>query len=263
MKRGRSDSGEDQDNKEITSGESKKVTRSPNYNRREEEKEMEEFRQMQAELLAAVKNISEKLQENTEKLQANTEEIKKLKAETKKKEEEWNKEKRDLYKRIEIMEEKLEKQEKLKRRNNTVITGIKLRTENMENEIEQFVKNELDITAKAITVYETKSTKTNKYIVEWSSWQEKKAIMENKSKLKETNKRIYIENHLTKEEDSIQYELRNIARDQKKRNNDTRIKIGYQKITIGNEEYRWDKEEANIKLIETKSKNSASRNNKP
>lgn len=49
--------------------------------------------------------------------------------------------------------------------------------------------------------------------------------MENKYKLKQKNKMIFIENHMTKEEKKIQFELRNTGRDTRNKK-DAKIKIG-------------------------------------
>jgi hypothetical protein len=71
--------------------------------------------------------------------------------------------------------------------------------------------------------------------------------MLNKSKLKKKkDERMYIDNDLTKEERETQKKLRELAREE--RNRGKRIKIGYRKIQINGEWFRWDDErEENLK----------------
>jgi hypothetical protein len=63
-------------------------------------------------------------------------------------------------------------------------------------------------------------------------------MMLNKSKLKEKkDERMYIDDDLTKEERETQKKLRELAR--KERDRGKRVKIGYRKIQINGEWFRW------------------------
>ncbi|KAJ3631830.1 hypothetical protein MTP99_012936 [Tenebrio molitor] len=78
------------------------------------------------------------------------------------------------------------------------------------------------------------------------SWEQKKNIMLNKSKLKENkDERMYIDDNLTKEERETQKKLRELAREERDRGK--RVKIRYRKIQINGEWFRWDEREEKLK----------------
>jgi hypothetical protein len=78
------------------------------------------------------------------------------------------------------------------------------------------------------------------------SWEQKKNIMLNKSKLKEKKDvRMYIDGDLTKEKKETQKKLRELAREERDRGK--MVKIGYRKIQINGEWFRWDEREEKLK----------------
>lgn len=197
--------------------------------------EMEEIKNMMKEILVEVKN--------------NSEELRQIKAEIKKKEEIWEKEKNQLEVRIVVLEDRLEKQERNKRRNNTIIKGIRIDKENIVAEIEKFVNNKLHTTAIAKKAYKMRNKDNlDMYMVEWENWEDKKKVMENKAKLR--GQKIYIDNDLTIEEQKVQRELRSIAKEE--RNNGCKTKIGYRKITINNTVFIWNDNKQGIEEEENR-----------
>jgi hypothetical protein len=77
------------------------------------------------------------------------------------------------------------------------------------------------------------------------SWEHKKKIMLNKSKLKERKgERMYIDDDLTNEEGK-QKKLREVDREERDRGK--RVKVGYKKIQINGEWFIWDEREEKLK----------------
>lgn len=189
---------------------------------------MDELKDMIRELIIEVKQNTEKLDE--------------LKKEAKAKEEIWNEEKKQMFGRIEALEERLEKQERDKKRNNIVINGLTPNSENLEKEVEEFLMKELNTSVTPNNVYQIKTKNAILHVAEFKNWKDKQSVMENKHKLRGKKQPIFIDNHLTKEEQRIQAHIRELAREEKSKNPMKRIKVGYQKIIMDGVTYKWDKE---------------------
>ena len=161
-----------------------------------------------------------------------------------KKEKTREKEKNIPLDRIEILESKAEREEKEKKKNNVVIKGLNY-THNVEEDIKKLFKEKLQTDARINKIYtRNKGTKNELVVVEMTDWEQKQNIMTAKYKLKDTE--VYIDNDLTWEERKIQREIRSIARAEKEKGK--RVKIGYQKIIIGDEIYTWDTKEKGVTL---------------
>jgi hypothetical protein len=81
------------------------------------------------------------------------------------------------------------------------------------------------------------------------NWEQKKNIMLNKSKLNgRKGERMYIDDDFTKEERETQKKLRDIGQ-RRDRDRGKRVKIGYRKIQINWEWFRWDEREEKLKKI--------------
>jgi hypothetical protein len=79
-----------------------------------------------------------------------------------------------------------------------------------------------------------KINKDKMMVAKIGSWEQKKNIMLNRSKLKEReSERMYIGDDLTNEEKKTHKKLREVAREEKDRGK--RVKIGYRKIRINGE----------------------------
>jgi hypothetical protein len=93
-----------------------------------------------------------------------------------------------------------------------------------------------------------KALKINKdkmMLAKRESWEHKKKIMLNKSKLKERKgERMYIDDDLTNE-GGKQKKLREVDREERDRGK--RVKVGYRKIQINGEWFIWDEREEKLK----------------
>ena len=157
------------------------------------------------------------------------EEFQKAKIEWEKKAEEWRVEKVELGNRIKKLEEKIERQDRDKRRNNVVIKGVQIEGNQMEEKVEELLRDKLKIVAKVKKGYSVKGKDDKRIIIaEMDSWENKKEVMKMKGLLKDTN--IFIENDQTYEERKIQAELRKIMKEEKEKGR--KVKMGYQKIII-------------------------------
>lgn len=135
----------------------------------------------------------------------------------------------------------MEAQEKLKRKNNTVLTGVEFDENNITKELEDFHREQLNVNVKIKTAIKIRNRRDlPMYKIEWKTWQDKSDVMKNKNKLKNYTDRVYIENDLTQEERKIQAELRAIAKEERKKNKN--VKVVYKKITIDGAEFHWNKE---------------------
>jgi hypothetical protein len=91
-----------------------------------------------------------------------------------------------------------------------------------------------------------KINKDKMMLAKIESWEQKKNIMRNKSRLKEIKgERVYIDDHLTNKERKTQRKLKDVAREERDRGE--RVKIGYRKIQINGEWFRWDEREKKLK----------------
>lgn len=232
---------------------SRKIERSPvkqvnlkQVEKEENEQEMEEVKKL---LLEMRKEMNDGFKENKQEIKTLENEMKLLKQEMQKKEESWNAEKKELIEKTEEqnrkiveIENKLDSWEKEKRRNNIVISGIKINTTNKEilkEGTQNFIKDAMKVDVKIKSVYKIGPEIC---VAEINSWEEKMDIMKNKNKLRESN--VYINNDLTKKERAIQAEIRNIAKQEKENGNKT--KIGYQKLLLNGKRLVWNKREGRL-----------------
>jgi hypothetical protein len=131
-------------------------------------------------------------------------------------EEKWQTEEQDWMKRLKIIKEKLEQKEKNERKNNVIITGIWGIRGNIERGVEEWLEREIGLKVNVKEAF--KINKDEMMLAKIESWEQKKNIMLNKSKLKERKvERI-----------ETQKKLREIAREEKNRGR--RVKIGYRNI---------------------------------
>jgi hypothetical protein len=169
-----------------------------------------------------------------------------VREEMRRREEKGQVEKADWTKRMKMIEEKMEQREKKERKNNVIITGIGAKSGNIERGMEEWLERELGV--KVNVKEEFKINKDKMMLAKIESWEQKKNILLNKSKLKEKeDERMYIDDDLTQEERETQKKLRELVREE--RNRGKRVKIGYRKIQINGEWFRWDEREEKLKKI--------------
>ncbi|KAJ3656327.1 hypothetical protein Zmor_015411 [Zophobas morio] len=104
--------------------------------------------------------------------------------------EEWKEKERSFEERINNLEKKLEKKERQKRRNNFIITGMEIREKTDAKEVEEFLKNEIEVEVKVLETIITGKEESKKILAK-TLWEEKQEVMTNKNKLR--RKRIYID----------------------------------------------------------------------
>ena len=211
---------------------SKKILRSPYktdttpiVKNTKEGEDMEEIKMLLQSMRDEMKSEFKKNHEETEKLRNDIRE----------KEIKWQREKTALENKINVLENKFEQQDKKARRNNIVIKGAHLNTENLEGEVECMIKNKLGVEVKILEAYTIRNRHENKIIIAKTEYiKQKTMIMTNKNKLKDT--RIYIENDLTKKELEIQRDIRQVAKKEKGK----QVKIGYQKLIINGQTWSYE-----------------------
>lgn len=118
----------------------------------------------------------------------------------------------------------------------------------LKNTIENFAKQKLSVDVKGKSVIKLEPRTC---FIQFNDEYDKEKVMQNKNKLKDSKYiRVYTNNDLTKMERLKQKRMRDIARKETQKGNV--VKIGYNKITINEEEWRWDNNESGIKKINPK-----------
>lgn len=226
--------------KTLRSPQQRQITKKNNTNT--EQIDMDEIKIQLAELKA-------QMEKNTVDI------INQLKNEFRVKEEKWENEKKEFMQRIEKLEDNAEMSERNWKKNNIIIKGIKLNNEKeIKKDIESFLKNETKVEAKLNNAYRVKTDKTEFVVARFEDFEDKIKVMKNRKMLRNTDK--YIDNDYTKKEQEIQREIRNIGKEHKEKGK--KVYVGYQKIFIDDEEYRWDNKEKGVtfyKTVEPKKKN--------
>jgi hypothetical protein len=118
--------------------------------------------------------------------------------------------------RMKMIDEKMEQREKREGKNNVIITGIGGIKGNIERRVEEWLEREIRVKVNVRVAH--KMNKNKMILVQIESWEQKKNIMLNKSKLKERkSERMYIDDDLTNEERKTQKKLREVAREKRDR----------------------------------------------
>lgn len=150
-----------------------------------------------------------------------------------------------LKKQVKSLETRLENMDKHSRQNNVIITGMSMRNDDpqqMRIEMKESLKRYLEVETEI-----KKVTQINRRIfrVELEHKLEKEKIMKNKNKLRKLKQgKIFIDNDLTVLERKIQKHIRDEAK--KHKNNGKNVKIGYQKLIVGDEIFAWDIEKEKL-----------------
>lgn len=239
---------------------SKKTSRTPTRQARNEEDKLDkilelinaikadqkETRNEQKEIRRDIREIGEQQKSFNEELLRLREENEKLQQENR----ELKKENVEMRKEIEGIKKSVEILEKERKRNNVVMNGLKMDTSDpvaLKEGINRFLKQHigLEIKPKAVTKIGDKT-----FVIELANEVDKQEIMRNKTKLKDLREMIFISNDLTKKEIQKQKQLRQIAKEEKEKGKD--VKIGYNKIMINGEEWRWNNSTEKIEKAKTK-----------
>ncbi|XP_068912395.1 uncharacterized protein [Tenebrio molitor] len=196
---------------------------------KEMDKEMKTtmIREMREEIKTLRKELAAVREENGELRK----ELATVREEMRGREEKGQLEKADWMKRMEMIEEKTEQREKKERKNNVIITGIGAISGNVERGVEEWLEREIGVKVNVKEAF--KINKDKMMLAKIENWEQKKNIMLN--------------DDLTKEERETQKKLRELAREERDRGK--RVKIGYRKIQINGDWFRWDKRQEKLKKI--------------
>ncbi|KAJ3646876.1 hypothetical protein Zmor_024441 [Zophobas morio] len=124
---------------------------------------------------------------------------------------------RSFEERINNLEKKLEKKDRQERRNNFIITGMEIREKTDAKEVEEFLKKEIEVEVKVLETIIIGKEESKKILIK-TLWEEKQEVMKNKNKLKGN-----IDNDWTVQEQKIQKEIREAAKEQRKKGYTTRV----------------------------------------
>ncbi|KAH0808723.1 hypothetical protein GEV33_014068 [Tenebrio molitor] len=140
-------------------------------------------------------------------------------------------EKADWMERMKMIEEKMEQRENKEKKNNVIITGTEAISGNLERGVEEWLQREIGVKVNVKEAF--KINKDKMMLAKIESWEQKKNIMLN--------------DDLTKEKRQTQKKLRELAREERDRGK--RVKIGYRKIQINGEWFRWDERQEKLEKI--------------
>ena len=128
----------------------------------------------------------------------------------------------------------MEKKEKRERENNIVIKNAKLTETGNElvTEVANFIKCKLN---KKAEIKQAIKVNENCVIATLRDREQKTEVMKERNKLIGTN--IFIDNDMTRTEREIQWELRQIAKEEREKGKT--VKVGYQKLIVNNKEWKW------------------------
>jgi soluble cytochrome b562 len=156
--------------------------------KQEKTEDMEEIKQILLELSREVKEMRNDISQNNKEMKSLREDVRTMQVN-------WEKEKLDLEEKITETEEKIEKLEKDKIRNNLIVTGMRMETEDEEllrNTMEKMINKELSLNVKVKKVYKIGQ---DRYNVEMNNWNEELMVLKTKGKFR--GKEIYIDSTLT------------------------------------------------------------------
>lgn len=248
---------------------SKRIDRTPPKERQNIETEvveMEEVRKFMENLntnLTEMRNDNSEtkmeIRENFKKIQEQMEslakELKIAKDELSQAKTEWKQDKilndekmGELENKLKAVEYKLEQQEREKRRNKLVISGLKFEGEDvntMKDKMEKFIKENLQVEVKITAAYKIGEKKN---VIEVEDLGKKLEILKNKSKLRHSkSEKVYIDNDLTIMERKIQAIIRERAEEMRK--SGKIVKMGYQKLICEDKMWRWANVEGCLREI--------------
>nr|CAI5838482.1 unnamed protein product [Callosobruchus analis] len=215
---------------------SKKTKRTP-IKQSANTKEMEEIREF-------MKNINENLKEIRKENQDFKDELIALRQENALLKEEISK-LQSRVSQLETIEEKLEQEDRMKRKNNVIISG--LRIESSQNEVmSEIVKRFFEEQVK-VKVNVPKVIKVNNqmHVAEIESFDKKLEIMRIKGKIDTLKQnKIYISSDLTKKERAIQKTIRDRATQE--RSNGNTVKVGFQFMILNGKKYSWNRKNSTL-----------------
>ncbi|KAI4465545.1 hypothetical protein MML48_3g00012184 [Holotrichia oblita] len=242
---------------------SKKTRRTPNKDDNPKENMTEQMNQIMLllkNLAGDIREMKGKQTSNKEETKVLQEEIRKLRAEQEQFKEEIKylrdiREKEteeidNLKKQVRTANEEIERLKTEKRRKNVIVQGLEISVNNpkeLKTKMENFIEKELGA---AIKIESAIKLGEKTCLIELNSKDDKATVMSNKSKLRNHKQKIYINDDLTKKEREKQKLIRTFAKEETEKGKV--VKIGYNRVIVNGEEWRWDKEKDEIKKCMTK-----------
>lgn len=148
----------------------------------------------------------------------------------------WNVESSRLERRIRVLEEAEERREKALRKNNIAIKGNNWHKDNVEESVKAFVSEKLDEEVEVKRAWKVERRSGGNIVVaELGNWQQKRKVMVKKKSLV---REIWVEDDLTRKEREIQQRLRERARAEKEKGDQT-VRVGYHKIFLRGKWRSW------------------------
>ncbi|XP_023312131.1 spectrin alpha chain, non-erythrocytic 1-like [Anoplophora glabripennis] len=211
---------------------------------------LREIRAIKVEM-ESVKEIRTEVKQIRKEMKEYKEEIYQLRKENgnlKKECETIKQENEEMKKEIKLTKNRVDNLEKYAKENNVIITGMIIDTDDakaLKETMANFLEMKLNVEVKLKRVRKL-GQKT--CLMELSSEEDKKMVMENKSKLRNLkNERIYINDDLTKSEIEMRKMIREKAEEE--RANGKTIKIGYKKLIVDGKVWRWNQNEERLEEV--------------
>lgn len=198
----------------------------------------EEDRKFREETKRRIDKLEERI-ENNEKI-TNKEEIKNrleiLEARTKAGIMEVRADPSEAEKKIQEIENFMERKEREERKLSVIIKGLEISSQckNIESEIEKFLRDNIETNAE---IEKARAINGEKMIqVKLRRWEDKSKIMQNKKKL--GDKKIYIDNDRTKKEREAQKKI--VAYAKRCRSENRKVQIKFWKLKVEDKWYKWN-----------------------
>lgn len=161
------------------------------------------------------------------------------------------KENKEIKENARKIDERLEKMERQMRKNNVVMTGLRIDTEDkimLKQAVEKIMEENMGM---RIQVKSASKLGERTCLIELREEKDKEEVMKNKSKLKNIiGEKIYINNDETRMEREKNICIRTRAKEEQKKGNN--VKIGYNKININGQTWRWNGAQGDLELQKTK-----------
>lgn len=153
--------------------------------------------------------------------------------------------------KLEEMERRVEWIEKERRKNNIVITGLRIDTNDQEilkRKVGNMIEKEIEVQT---DIKKVQKLGEKTHLVEFTKTNDKEKVMRNKHKLKNNkSQRIFINEDMTKKELEKGKQLRKRAQEEKNKGNS--VKLGYNKIIINGNEWKWNSDKEKLELANPK-----------
>lgn len=152
-----------------------------------------------------------------------------------------------MKKEITSLNGKVEQLEKITKKRNLIITGIRMDKSDdklLKREMENFLAKELQFDAE---IRSAQKIGDNVCLIETESMSDKIDILKNKSKLRNLQEKIFIEPDLTKKEQNIQKIIRGKAKEERDRGN--QAKVGYKKLIVNGIVWKWNEDAEKLQKV--------------